>query len=112
MSAPYLQRRYLVSFESRRLPHIFTDVLVIGAGVAGLRAAIEAAGHGDVIVLTKETIADSNSYLAQGGVAAVVADGDSVEDHVADTLACGAGTCDEEVVRQVIAAAPGHIRHM
>lgn len=112
MSAPYLQRRYLVSFESRRLPHIFTDVLIIGAGVAGLRAAIEAADHGDVIVLTKETVADSNSYLAQGGVAAAIAEEDSVEDHVSDTLACGAGLCDEAVVRQVVGAAPEHIRQM
>ncbi len=53
MNHPYLQRRYLVSFESRRLPHIFTDVLVIGSGAAGLRAAIEAARYGQVIVATK-----------------------------------------------------------
>ncbi|MCK4602322.1 MAG: FAD-binding protein, partial [Phycisphaerae bacterium] len=49
----YLHRRYLVSFESRRLPHIFTDVLVVGTGAAGLRAAIEAAEGAQVILLTK-----------------------------------------------------------
>ena len=53
MQNQYLRRRYLVSFESRRLPHIFTDVLIIGTGAAGLRAAIEAARHGQVIALTK-----------------------------------------------------------
>ena len=68
MNTPYLQRRYLLSFEARRLPHIFTDVLVIGCGAAGMRAAIEAAAYGQVIVLTKGEMPDSNSYLAQGGL--------------------------------------------
>ena len=112
MNGPYLQRRYLVSFDSRRLGHIFTDVLVVGSGAAGLRAAIEAAGYGEVIVVTKAEATDSNSYFAQGGLAAAMAPGDSVDSHVADTLETGAGLNDEEVVRHVISRAPEHIEQM
>jgi len=112
MESPYLQRRYLLSFESRRLPHIFTDVLVIGGGVAGLRAAIEASRYGQVIVLTKGKLPDSNSYYAQGGLAAVIAENDSIENHVADTLETANGLGDEEVIRTVLSAAPEHIEEM
>ncbi|MCY2929387.1 MAG: L-aspartate oxidase [Planctomycetota bacterium] len=113
MDHPYLQRRYLLSFESRRLPHIFTDVLIVGGGVAGLRAAIEAANAGaQVIVTTKARLAESNSYYAQGGLAAVLDAADDIERHVADTLAAGAGTSDEAVVRHVIAGAPACVREL
>jgi len=112
MNDVYLQRRYLISFESRRLPHIFTDVLIIGAGAAGLRAAIEAAKYGHVIVLAKGELAESNSYYAQGGLAAVMAESDSIDAHVADTLATGNGLSDERVVRHVISRAPGIIAEM
>jgi L-aspartate oxidase len=112
MNTPFLQRRYLVSFESRRLPHIFTDVLVIGSGAAGLRAAIEAADYGQVIILTKGDVPDSNTYYAQGGLAAVTADDDSLEQHVADTLATAVGLGDETIVRYVVTAAPQHIQQM
>ncbi|MFP4054270.1 MAG: L-aspartate oxidase, partial [Phycisphaerae bacterium] len=112
MDTPYLQRRYLVSFETRRLPHIFTDVLVIGSGVAGLRAAVEAAGQAEVILVTKGEFRESNTYYAQGGLAAVMSDEDSLENHVADTLATGLGLCDEQVVRDVVTEAPRHIRQL
>ena len=112
MNSAFLQRRYLVSFQSRRLPHIFTDVLVIGSGVAGLRAAIEASQYGQVILVTKGQVIDSNSYFAQGGLAAVMDSRDSLASHVADTLATGCGMSDPAVVEQVISAAPAHIRQM
>jgi len=112
MDNPYLERRYLVSFESRRLPHIFTDMLVIGAGAGGLRAAIEAAGRGQVILVTKGSLHDSNTYYAQGGLAAVLNSADSQQSHVADTLAAAAGLGDEKVIRHVVAEAPKHIREM
>jgi len=107
-----LERRYLLSFESNRLPHIFTDIVVVGCGVAGMRAAIEAARYGRVILLTKGRLADSNSYYAQGGMAAAVGDDDSVEDHIADTLATGGGLADEQVVRYVLTAAREHVEQM
>ncbi len=130
MDTPFLQRRYLLSFDTRRIGHIFSDVLVIGAGVAGLRAGLAAAclarpegrgqadaaagqaGSTQVLVLTKGTLAQSNTYEAQGGIAAAVAPSDSIEAHVADTLACAAGMGDEAVIRHVIAAAPGAIREL
>ncbi len=112
MDHPYLEKRYLVSFESRRLPHIFTDVLVIGGGAAGLRAAIEAGPSADVIVVAKQPQGESNTYYAQGGLAAVMDPADSVESHIADTLATGCGLSDEHVVRSVLSAAPRHIAEL
>lgn len=112
MDSPYLQRRYLLSFESRRLPHIFTDVLVIGGGAAGLIAAMEAARHGQVILITKGKIQDSNTYYAQGGLAAVMSSEDSLDKHIADTISTAIGMGDEEIIRYVINAAPGHVRQM
>jgi len=112
MDGLYLQRRYLVSFDSRRLGHIFTDVLVIGSGVAGMRAGIEASRQAEVILVTKGARSDSNSFLAQGGLAAVVDPADSLESHVADTMSTGCGLCDEQVVRHVISEAPRHIEEL
>src|ERR1700722_8748584 len=101
------ERRYLIPFKAARLPQQFTDVLVIGGGVAGLRAAIAAAEHGaDVLVLTKDSVDQSNTWYAQGGIAAVLQPADSVESHIKDTLVCGAGLCDEEAVRIVIEEGP------
>jgi len=108
----YLERRYLLSFESRRLPHIFTDVLVIGAGAAGLRAGIEAARFGEVILTTKGGLPDSNTYYAQGGLAAALAPGDTPAQHIADTVKTACGIGDEDVIRYVLSEAPAHIAEM
>jgi L-aspartate oxidase len=94
-------RRYLIPFRATLLPQIFTDTLVIGGGVAGLRAAIAAREHGDVIIAAKGGIKDSNTYWAQGGVCVVIDEQDSIDSHVEDTLIAGAGLCDGPVVRQV-----------
>lgn len=102
MHALYDDRRYLIPFRSILLPQIFTDTLVIGSGVAGLSAGIAAAEHGDVIILSKSKRDVSNTAWAQGGIAAVLGSTDSVESHVQDTLAAGAGLCDEAVVRGII----------
>jgi len=109
MESLYLQRRHLISFESRRLPHIFTDVLVIGSGAAGLRSAMEAAAYGEVILATKGRAGESNTYYAQGGLAAVMDARDSLDAHVRDTLATGCRLGDESVVRSVVSDAPGQI---
>ncbi|TVQ31069.1 MAG: L-aspartate oxidase [Phycisphaeraceae bacterium] len=95
-------RRYLIPFRGSLLPQIFTDTLVIGGGVAGLRAAVEAATHGEVVLLCKTETPESATAWAQGGVAGVLGAGDSVEAHVRDTLTAGAGLCDEEVVRSIV----------
>ena len=112
MANPYLERRYLLSFDSRLLPHIFTDVLVIGSGAAGLCAAIEAAQHGQVIVLSKDGIDQSNTYQAQGGLAAVIDEADSVQSHITDTLTTACGMGDEQVIRDVLSAAAEQIQQL
>src|ERR1700722_5416407 len=101
--------RYLVSFDSRRSIHQFTDILIIGAGIAGIRAALEIPGDLDVLVITKDTLRESNSSYAQGGIAGVLSPEDRFEDHINDTLIAGAGLCDREVVEMVVREAPNQI---
>ena len=108
----YHERRHLIPFRSALLPQIFTDVLVVGTGVAGLRAAIEAARHGDVIVLAKESVDLSNTSWAQGGIAAAIAADDSPESHLADTLEAGAGLCDPQAVRTLVAEGPSEVAQL
>jgi L-aspartate oxidase len=88
------------------------DTLVIGGGVAGYRAAIEAARHGTVLVVTKDTLRESNSDYAQGGVAAVLSDDDSLAAHRDDTLSVGKGLCERAAVELVVAEGPDRIHEL
>jgi L-aspartate oxidase len=99
-------RRYLINIDSISTQQLFTDCVVIGAGVAGLRAAIEASERRNVILVCKGAMRDSNTYKAQGGIASVLEEGDTFESHVADTLSTGGGICDEDVVRLVVHQGP------
>ena len=101
MQTPLWQRRYLTNFDSRRIGHALTDCLVIGGGVAGLSAALEAAKHAQVIVLLKGDLESSATFRAQGGVASVRHEPDTVEAHIRDTLTVGAGLNRLETVEQV-----------
>jgi L-aspartate oxidase len=112
MHAVFDARRFLIPFRSSLLPQIFTDTLVIGGGVAGLRAAVAAAQHGEVIVLAKGDFKHTNTAWAQGGVATVLDPTDSIESHVQDTLVAGAGACDESIVRLVVERGPRLIDEM
>src|SRR5438105_9091120 len=101
-----LPHRYLVQFNPKQTPHLFTDVLVIGAGIAGLRAALEVPADLDVLVVTKDDIQQSNSSYAQGGIAGVMSPEDRFENHIEDTLTAGAGLCDRNIVEMVVREAP------
>jgi L-aspartate oxidase len=107
-----LPRRYLVGFDPRDLPHHFTDVLIIGGGVAGLRAALGVPEPHRVLVVTKDEVRESNSAYAQGGIAGVLDPEDHFADHIADTLAAGKGLCDPEVVAAVVHEAPRRIAEL
>src|ERR1700752_1490169 len=101
--------RYLVQFSPKHTPHYFTDILVIGAGIAGLRAALESPANLDVLVVTKDSIQQSNSSYAQGGIAGVLSAEDRFENHIEDTLIAGAGLCDPDIVDLVVREAPDQI---
>ncbi len=104
--------RYLVSFNPRRTPHYFTDVLVIGAGLAGLRSALAVPPELEVLVVTKDQAQQSSSSYAQGGIAGVLDPEDRFENHVEDTLKAGAGLCDRAVVEAVVRAAPDELAEL
>ncbi|MFM9905506.1 MAG: L-aspartate oxidase [Pyrinomonadaceae bacterium] len=90
-----------------------TDFIVIGSGVAGLRAAIELAGSGaSVTVLTKDKASESNTEYAQGGVAVVLSDDDNAELHEGDTLIAGAGLCDTEAVETLVTEGTKYIKQL
>jgi len=88
------------------------DFVVIGAGVAGLRAAIELAPAGRVLVLVKREIADSSTQYAQGGIAAALSDEDEISLHLQDTLAAGDGLCNETAARVLVEDAPERIEEL
>ena len=79
-----------------------TDFLIIGCGIAGLRAAIELSNHGKVLIVTKDKVFESSSSYAQGGIAVVIADNDSTQHHVEDTLNAGAGLCKKKAVSVLV----------
>ncbi|MDO9229309.1 MAG: L-aspartate oxidase [Syntrophales bacterium] len=91
---------------------IHTDFLVLGTGIAGLSFAIKAAELGSVAMVTKKDKTDSNTNLAQGGIAVVQDQTDRFQYHIDDTLTCGAGLSNEEVVRFVVTEGPERLREL
>jgi L-aspartate oxidase len=89
-----------------------TDYVVIGAGIAGLRAAIELAAAGRVLVLAKKEVTDSNTQYAQGGIAAALSDEDEVSLHLQDTLSAGDGLCNPEAVKVLVEEGPERIEEL
>jgi L-aspartate oxidase len=90
-----------------------TDVVIIGAGAAGLSTALETSRSGHrVILMCKGDLSGGSTSLAQGGLAAVVGRDDSLESHVSDTMIAGAGLSDETAVRQLVAAAPSTVAYL
>ena len=95
-----------------RIMEIKTDFLIIGSGVAGLTFAIKMAEFGRVALITKRGVMDSNTSLAQGGIASVFSKLDSFDLHIQDTLASGDGLCNREVVEMVVKNGPDRIREL
>jgi L-aspartate oxidase len=91
---------------------ISTDYIVIGSGVAGLRAAIELARAGKVLVITKDRATESSTEYAQGGVAVALSDEDEIGFHFRDTIDAGDGLCNEENVRILVTEGPERITEL
>ena len=104
--------RYVLANQPRAARVERTGVLVIGAGAAGLSAALVAAEHTDVTVLVRGCLPESNSALAQGGIAAALNDDDSPRAHIDDTLIAGAGLSDRGAVSALAYNAPGLMREL
>ncbi|MGA2061504.1 MAG: FAD-binding protein, partial [Thermoguttaceae bacterium] len=104
--------RYLVPFHPKNVPHFFTDVLVIGSGLAGMRAALAIDPSLSVVMITKDGVVQSNSNVAQGGIAGVLDPADRFENHVEDTLVAGGSLCDRQVVERVVCQSPQRIQEL
>ncbi len=89
-----------------------TDYLVIGSGVAGLYFALQAAEHGQVLVITKKEVDNTATNLAQGGIAAVLGDDDSHASHIEDTLTVGDGLCKRNIVELTVREGPDHVKRL
>lgn len=88
------------------------DFLIIGSGAAGLSVALKAADYGKVLLVVKSEINVTNTNKAQGGIASVMYDPDNFEKHIRDTIVCGSGEGNEEVIRMVVENAPKQIRQL
>src|SRR5262245_35642404 len=89
-----------------------TDFLVVGSGIAGLRAAADLATHGNVLILTKAEPTESNTGYAQGGIAVALGDDDSPALHAADTIAAGDGLCVVDAVQALVEDGPRYVREL
>jgi len=99
--------RYLTRFNTRHAPAYRFDLVVLGGGIAGSLAALTAARRGlEVAVVTKAGLREGNTRYARGGLAAVLSEEDSFASHISDTLDCGRGLCDREVVDRIIGGGP------
>jgi len=112
MASLFDQRRYLSDFDSSRMGHIVTDVLVIGSGVAGARAALAASEFGSVVLMTKAGFCESNTNYAQGGIAVAIDPNDSAEAHYEDTMRVGAGLNRPEAVRRLVEEGPRRLEEL
>ena len=107
-----MPRPYIASVPDRPLLRRQFDVLVLGGGIAGLTAAIAAARRWHVGLLTKASLNDTTTFLAQGGIAAALGESDSPELHFQDTVAAGAGLCDPDAVRVLVSEGPDRVREL
>ncbi|XID91811.1 L-aspartate oxidase [Paenibacillaceae bacterium WGS1546] len=104
--------RYVVDFDLDQLPRVETDVIVIGAGIAGLFTALKASERHRVLMITKKSLFDSNTRYAQGGIAAVISEDDSPAFLAQDTLFAGAGLCESAAVDVLVHEGPSGVREL
>jgi L-aspartate oxidase len=104
--------RYLLSFDTDKLPALECDVLVVGSGVAGLSAALKLSRFCRVLLVTKSELQVSTTRHAQGGIAAVIDEHDSRESHIRDTLDAGAGLCDPEATAVLVDEGPNRVMEL
>ena len=109
MTPPRLARRLLTAEPGWTTQ---ADVIVVGSGIAGLTAALEARSAGTVLLVTKTTLQESSTFWAQGGIAAALDPGDSPDAHLRDTLVAGVGICDEDAVRVLVTEGPKRVREL
>lgn len=107
-----MTQRYLVDFDLAALPKVFCDVLVVGTGIAGMYTALKLKDLGQVLLMTKGKVLESNTQYAQGGIAAAIGDADSPNLHFRDTLDAGAGLCDEAAVEVLVQEGPDCVREL
>lgn len=112
MDSLFGRRRYLSDFNATRMGNIVTDVLVVGGGVAGMRAALAAAPSAEVILVCKRSLQESATRYAQGGVAASLGGDDSPGAHFDDTMKVGSEANDPAAVRKLVTEGPAMVREL
>lgn len=105
-------RKFIYNNSAKDCDSYSFDAVIIGSGIAGLYCALHLNTELQVAVVTKANIDESNSYLAQGGIAAVMSKDDQFIGHIQDTLVAGAGLCDEHAVKVLVEEGPENIREL
>ena len=105
-------RRYLLDFNPAQCERAEFDFLIVGSGIAGLSAALDAAEFGSVAVVTKDSLQEGSTFYSQGGIAAALDSDDSPANHLEDTLNAGAGLCNREAVSVLVTEGPRCVRKL
>lgn len=104
--------RHVLNYQTDHLQNMYTDVIVVGCGIAGLYTALEASKRAKVVLISKKGLQDSNTRWAQGGIAAVTAQNDSPALHRQDTMLAGAGICTYEAVDVLVHEGPQRLQEL